>query len=90
MTLAPAARMRSISSTCRGLSRTMVTTSSTRLSSASATRRRLSSTGMVMSMAPVARGPTISLSMYQPGVPHMLPRGATESTAMAPSAPRAQ
>ncbi len=68
----------------------MVTSWSTGLPRASAIDRRLSSTGAVMSMAPAAAGPTTSLSMYQPEVPHMAPRGVADSTAMAPSAPLAQ
>src|SRR6267143_2063928 len=64
---APAARISSMSFSCRGRSSTITTRSSTSRSSLLAIAFRLSATGASRSTAPLHDGPTTSFSMYRSG-----------------------
>ncbi len=84
---APALRMSSINFSCRGLSSTIITRSSTSRSSLFAIAFKLSATGASRSTAPLHDGPTTIFSMYKSGACSNPPRSLAASTAIEFAAP---
>ena len=84
LTLAPRALQACLMCSWRSRSRRQTVISLTSLPRAAATFLRFSSTVLSMSMAPLARGPTMILSMYISGAWSRPPASATAITAMAP------